>query len=364
MKTESEREEGDRLAGAPHPRTTRTLVGHEEAQAEILHAWNSGRFPHAFLIGGPEGIGKATLAYKIARFVLSQPSVPAKSLNVSNDNPAVHQIAALSHPDFLLLRRIAPDEDKKVPTEILLGAARPIKKKKSPTEIVLGETGNRENFFASTAASGGYRVCIVDALDDLNKSGANALLKILEEPPARSLFLLISHSPGRLLATIRSRCRKLLLRPLATEDVTRALKNIAQETGDLPLDKIAEAAEASGGSVRHALSLLVGEGLGLEVRGMTEKLLASLPNPDGESLHRLGDSLRDRDGFYVFTETVEDWLAAAATAPGTPPARLARFAETWENVRRAGIETDAFGLDRKPFVFKVFAMLSEATQPS
>ena len=347
MKAETEREEGDRLAGAPHPRTTPALLGHDAAQAEILHAWNSGRFPHAFLIGGPEGIGKATLAYKIARFVLSGPPLAVKSLDVAPDHPAVHQVAALSHPDFLLLRRIAPDEDKKMPTEIPVGEIRKLVK-----------------FFGSTAAGGGYRVCIVDALDDLNKSGANALLKILEEPPARSLFLLISHSPGRLLATIRSRCRKLLLRPLSPEEVKHALKNIAQQTGDMPLDRIAEAAEASGGSVRHALSLLVGEGLGLEVRGMTEKLLASLPNPDGESLHRLGDSLRDRDGFYVFTETVEDWLAAAATAPGTPPARLARFAETWENVRRAGIETDAFGLDRKPFVFKVFAMLSEATQPS
>lgn len=345
MKTESEREEGDRLTGAPHPRTTQSLVGHEAAQTEILSAWNSGRFPHAFLIGGPEGIGKATLAYKIARFMLSQPPATAKSLDVPPSHPAVHQIAALSHPDFLLLRRIAPDEDKKVPTEIPVGEIRKLVK-----------------FFGSTAASGGYRVCIVDALDDLNKSGANALLKILEEPPAKSLFLLISHSPGRLLATIRSRCRKLLLRPLTTEEVTHALKNIASETGDLPLDKIAEAATASGGSVRHAFSLLLGEGL--EVRGMTEKLLAALPSPDGESLHRLGDSLRDRDGFYVFTETVEDWLAAAATEPGVSSARLARFAETWENVRRAGIETDAFGLDRKPFVFKVFAMLSEATQPN
>jgi len=345
VKTEAEREEGDRLAGAPHPRTTLALSGHEAAQGEILHAWNSGRFPHAWLIGGPEGIGKATLAYRIARFVLSNPPLPAKNLDVSPDDPAVHQIAALSHPDFLLLRRVAPDEDKKAPAEIPVGEVRKLVK-----------------FFGSTAAGGGYRVCIVDALDDLNKSGANALLKILEEPPARSLFLLVSHSPGRLLATIRSRCRKLTLRPLSTEEVTRAVKGIAQETGDIPLDKIAEAAEAGGGSVRHALSLLMGEGL--EVRGMTEKLLAALPSPDGESLHRLGDSLRDRDGFYVFTETVEDWLAAAATMPGASPARLARFAETWENVRRAGIETDAFGLDRKPFVFKVFAMLSEATQPS
>ncbi len=343
MKAESEREEGDRLAGAPHPRSRHTLVGHEAAQAEILAAWNAGRFPHAFLIGGPEGVGKATLAYRIARFVLANPKPGAKSLDVPADHPAARQIAALSHPDFLLLRRIAPEEGKPLPTEIKVEEIRKLVK-----------------FFGTTAAGGGYRVCIIDALDDLNKSGANALLKILEEPPARSLFLLISHSPGRLLATIRSRCQKISLRPLAAEEVTRAVQDIAHETEDFPSDKIAEAAQASGGSVRHALSLAMGQGL--EVRGMTEKLLARLPETDGESLHKLGDSLRDREGFYIFTETVEDWLAAAATGKGASPARLARFAETWENVRRAGIETDAFGLDRKPFVFKVFSMLADATR--
>jgi DNA polymerase-3 subunit delta' len=343
LKTESEREEGDRLPGAPHPRTRFSLIGHGSAESEVLAAWNGGRFPHAFLIGGPEGIGKATLAYKIARFVLANPIPGASSLDVPADHPVARQIAALSHPDFLLLRRIAPEEDKKVPTEIKVDEIRKLVK-----------------FFGTTAANDGYRVCIVDALDDLNKYGANALLKILEEPPARSLFLLISHSPGRLLATIRSRCQKLTLRPLSTEEVSKAIQGIASEIDELPSDKIPEAAKASGGSVRHALSLLLGEGLA--VRGMTEKLLAGLPVVDGESLHKLGDSLRDRDGFYVFAETVEDWLAVAATEANASPTRLARFAETWENVRRAGIETDAFGLDRKPFVFKVFSMLADATR--
>ena len=343
MKTESEREEGDRLSGAPHPRRRFSLVGHTAAEAEILAAWNGGRFPHAFLIGGPEGIGKATFAYRIARFVLAHPKPGASSLDVAADHPVARQITALSHPDFLLLRRIAPEEDKKVPIEIKVDEIRKLVK-----------------FFGTTAANGGYRVCIVDALDELNKHGANALLKILEEPPASSLFLLISHSPGRLLATIRSRCQKLSLRPLSTEEVSKAVQEIASEVDGLPAARISEAAKASGGSVRHALSLLLGEGLA--VRGMTEKLLAGLPAVDGEGLHKLGDSLRDRDGFYVFAETVEDWLAAAATEANASPARLARFAETWENVRRAGIETDAFGLDRKPFVFKVFSMLADATR--
>lgn len=343
MKTEPEREEGDRLAGAPHPRTRSSLVGHAATETEVLAAWNGGRFPHAFLIGGPEGIGKATLAYRIARFVLAHPKPGASSLDIAADHPVARQVAVLSHPDFLVLRRIAPEEEKKIPTEIKVDEIRKLVK-----------------FFGTTAANDGYRVCIVDALDDLNKHGANALLKMLEEPPARSLFLLISHSPGRLLATIRSRCQKLSLRPLSDKDVSKALQEIAAEADDLPAAKIPEAAKASGGSVRHALSLLLGEGLA--VRDMTEKLLAELPVVDGESLHKLGDSLRDRDGFYVFTETLEDWLAAAATDTDAPPARLARFAETWENVRRAGIETDAFGLDRKPFVFKVFSMLADATR--
>lgn len=343
MKAEAEREEGDRLAGAPHPRARRELLGHEAAQAEVLAAWNAGRLPHAFLIGGPEGIGKATLAYRIARFVLAQPERGAKSLDIPADHPVARQVAALSHPDFLVLRRIAPEDGKNLPTEIKVEEVRKLVK-----------------LFGNTAASGGYRVCIIDSLDELNKSGANALLKVLEEPPSRSLFLLISHSPGRLLATIRSRCQRIALRPLATEDVARALQSLAPEIEGVPADKISEAAAASGGSVRHALSLLMGQGL--EVRGMTEKLLAELPSPDGERLHKLGDSLRDREGFYIFAETVEDWLASAATQRGAPPARLARLAQTWENVRRAGIETDAFGLDRKPFVFKVFSMLADATR--
>lgn len=345
MKSENEREEGDRLSGAPHPRERTALVGHAAAEAEVLAAWNAGRLPHAFLIGGPEGVGKATLAYRIARFVLANPKPAATHLELPAEHPVARQVAALSHPDLLVLRRIAADEEKKVPTEISVAEVRRLVK-----------------FFGTTAAYGGYRICIVDSLDELNKYGANSLLKILEEPPPNSLFLLISHSPGRLLATIRSRCQKLSLRPLSEAGVEKAMTGLANEMEDLPQEKIPDAARASGGSVRHALSLLLGEGL--EVRNMTEKLLADLPAMNGEGMHKLGDSLRSNEGFYVFAETVEDWLAAAATDARQSPTRLARFAETWENVRRAGIETDAFGLDRKPLVFQVFSMLAEAAQAS
>lgn len=339
----SEREEGDRLAGAPHPREQTKFFGHAAAEAEILAAWNRGRLPHALLLGGPEGIGKATLAYRIARFLLSAPKQGAKSLEVPADHPASRQVAALSHPDLVVLRRIANEEGKK-----------------PPSEIPVDEVRRAISFFGSTAAMGGWRVAIVDSVDELNANGTNALLKVLEEPPPQSLFLLISHTPGQLIATIRSRCQKISLRPLAEADVVKTVESIADKISDLPREQIKEAAAAAGGSVRRALALLLGEGL--EVRGLTEEMLAKLPAVDGEALHKLGDKLYGGDALYVFAETVEDWLAQSATKKGAAPARLARFAKTWENVRRAAAETDIYNLDRKPLVFQVFSMLAEATR--
>ena len=190
----SEREEGDRLKGSPHPREQTKFFGHAAAEAEVLAAWNRGRFPHALLLGGPEGIGKATLAYRIARFLLAAPKSGATSLEIPADHPVSRQVAALSHPDLIALRRIASEEGKK-----------------PPSEISVDEVRRAISFFGSTAAMGGWRIAIVDSVDELNKNGTNALLKVLEEPPAHSLFLLISHAPGRLIATIRSRCQKISL---------------------------------------------------------------------------------------------------------------------------------------------------------
>jgi DNA polymerase-3 subunit delta' len=333
--------EGDRFPGAPHPRERIDLIGHADAEAAVLAAWAVDRLPHAWLIGGREGIGKATLAYRIARFVLSNPKPGASSLHVAVDHPASRQIAALAHPDLLVLRRVA-EEGKKLPSEIPVAQAR-----------------RTVTFFGSTAAYGGYRVCVVDSIDEMNRFGANALLKVLEEPPPRSLLLIVSHAPGRVLATIRSRCQRVMLRPLSTADVTRVLESLAPAMPDLNPVQFAQAAEASGGSARHALALLTGEGL--EVRNLTRAALARLPVTDGLALHALGDRMAGEEGLAVFAETVEDWLADAARAKAEP-ARLARLAETWEKVRRAAAEAEVFRLDRKPLVFQVFAMLAEATR--
>jgi DNA polymerase-3 subunit delta' len=339
--------EGDRLAGAPHPRDTRNLYGHAEAEATILAAWKQKRLPHAILIGGPEGIGKATLAYRIARFVLARSPASIEDASATLDVDPEHlvskQIAAQSHPDLLVLHRLYNDDTKKLRTEIRVDDVR-----------------RTVSFFGSTSAYGGYRICIVDSAEELNRNGANALLKILEEPPPFSLLLIVSHSPGRLLPTIRSRCRRILLRPLAEPDTIRAAQDVAAENEEIPGDQIVDAARASGGSVRHALELLLGESM--EVRTLTTGLLTQLPAVDGEGLHVLGDRIRRNEELTIFAETVGDWLARAATASGEPPARLARLAEAWEKVRRAAVEAEIYNLDRKPLVFQVFSELAEATR--
>jgi DNA polymerase III subunit delta' len=340
-------EQADRLAGARHPRDTQHLYGHAEAEAAVLAAWAQARLPHAILIGGPSGIGKATLAYRIARFVLArsgtETSLTAKSLEVPVDHPARRQISAQSHPDLLVLRRqLNPDTEK------------------LRSEIRVDDVRRSVPFFGSTAAAGGYRIAIVDSAEELNRNGANALLKVLEEPPPQSLLLIVSHAPGRLLATIRSRCRRLMLRPLSPEDVGRAVTDVANTNDEIPRDQIKEASAACGGSVRHALELLLGESL--EVRNLTASLLARLPALDGEGLHTLGDRIRRNEELTIFAETVGDWIAAAATDTAEPPARLARFATAWENVRRATLEAEVFNLDRKPLVFQVFSTLAEAAR--
>jgi DNA polymerase-3 subunit delta' len=335
--------EGDRLAGAPHPRERFDLVGHADTEAELLSAWKVDRLPHAILLGGPQGIGKATLAYRLTRFVLSGVRKDAKDLSVAEDHPISRQVASLSHPDLLVLRRVK-EEDKKAISQV----------------IRVEDTRRITSFFGSTSAYGGWRVCIVDAIEEMNAASANAILKLLEEPPSRSLFLLISHTPGRLLPTIRSRCRRITMKPLTSGEVMQALASVARDLPEIEQSQFSSAAEASQGSVGRALSLMLGGEDGLEILEMTRNVLARLPNIESASIAALGDKLRG-DNLGVFAEAVEDWLAEAATGDGDP-ARLARFAEAWEKVRRATATAEIYNLDRKPLVFQVFTMLSDAAR--
>src|SRR4030081_3780757 len=233
----SARQADPQIAAVP-PRETTALSGHGEAETALLDAYRSGRIPHAWLIGGTLGIGKATLAYRMARFVLAHrdPLAPnvqaAKTLAVDPSHPVARHIAAGAHGGLLTLERTLNDK----------GVMR--------TVVTVDETRETISFFGSTAAVEGWRVCVVDTVDELNANAANALLKVLEEPPRQSLFLLVSHAPARVLPTIQSRCRKLPLRPLATRDVIQAAAQAANIAIDDPA--LSEAAEASDGSVARA----------------------------------------------------------------------------------------------------------------
>jgi DNA polymerase-3 subunit delta' len=333
---------------AVHPRETTALFGHREAETALLNAYRSGRIPHAWLIGGPLGIGKATLAYRMARFVLANrnPLAPevqqAGTLAVDPSDPVARHVAAGAHGGLLTLERTLNDK----------GVMR--------TMIVVDQTRETIPFFGSTAAVDGWRVCIVDTVDELNPNAANALLKSLEEPPRQSLFLLVSHAPARVLPTILSRCRKLALRPLATPDVVSAAAQAADiDVGDPAL---AEAAEAAEGSVARALTLLGGDALKLQQR--TAALLAGLPQVDPRELHALGDALggSDRVSLAAFIDSVDRWVSERLRADNANAnlARLARLAEVWEKISRAARDTAEYNLERKPLVFSVFGQLAEA----
>ncbi|HKH00540.1 MAG TPA: DNA polymerase III subunit delta' [Bradyrhizobium sp.] len=334
------------------PRETTALFGHRDAETALLNAYRSGRIPHAWLIGGPAGIGKATLAYRMARFVLAHRNPlasavqRAETLWIDPSDPVASRVAAGAHGGLLTLERTVNEK----------GVMRSV--------ITVDETRETISFFGSTAAVEGWRVCIVDTVDELNPNAANALLKVLEEPPQQSLFLLVSHAPARVLPTILSRCRKLLLRTLESGDVVRAAAQAANVAPDDP--KLIEAAGAAEGSVARALMLLGGDALKLKQR--TAALLATLPQVDPRELHALGDALggTDRVALAAFIDSVDRWLsdrlrADEADANANLP-RLARLAEVWEKINSAARDTESYNLERKPLVFSVFGLLAEATR--
>jgi DNA polymerase III subunit delta' len=287
-------DEADCAPGAPHPREAAALFGQEEAEATVLEAAAAGRLPHAWLLTGPRGVGKATLAWRIARFLLAGGDA-ARGLGVPPSHPVFRQTAALSHPGLVLCRR--PWDDK-------AGRLR--------AEIPVDEIRALTAFFRLSAAEGGPRVAIIDAADEMNAAAANALLKLLEEPPPRAALLLVSHRPARLLPTIRSRCRVLRCRPLDPAALAAALDAAGAPAGaDAPA-----LAELAAGSAGAAFALLAADGLALY--GEIVALLAEAPPLDRSRLIALADSAAGRAGAAR--------LDAIALLTGLTLGRLARHA--------------------------------------
>ncbi|MEL7259197.1 MAG: DNA polymerase III subunit delta', partial [Pseudomonadota bacterium] len=258
----------DRVDGAPHPRETAQLFGHGAAEATFLNAFNSGRLHHAWLISGPRGIGKATLAWRLARFLLATPdadeqglfgdALPApETLDVPSDHPVARRILAGSDPGLFHICRAVNEKTGRLRDQIVADNVREL---------------NR--FLGLSATDGGRRVVLIDVADEMNVQAANALLKMLEEPPVRTTFLLVSHQPDRLLPTIRSRCRDLRLMPLSAQDMQSALAQAGIEAGA----DAAALAELSGGSAGEAVRLHNLDGLRTYAELL--ELFASLPRLD------------------------------------------------------------------------------------
>lgn len=347
----------DALDGWPPPEAQPNWYGAPAAEAVLLDAYRSGRMHHGWLLGGPKGIGKATLAYRFARFALAHPdpASAAVDLSVPEDSPAFRRVAGRAHANLLAMER--PWDDKN---------------KRYKTELAVDEIRRTVGFFGSTSGEGGWRIAIVDPADDMNPSAANALLKILEEPPSRSLFFIVSHTPGRLLPTIRSRCRRLEVAPLPPEAIAAAIR----DNGSIDADgeDIALAARLAEGSLRRAILLLQEDGIAT-YRAFA-RFAATVGDPDVTRMHALADSVSGRganDAYDGFLDTVRAWLGrrvrgepepAADATPGQAvrAVPLARWAEVWEKVAQSSTEADDLNLDRKQVVLSILMSLARAAR--
>jgi len=341
--------EVDALPGIPLPHERDRLIGHGKAEQTLLEAYRSRRLHHAWILGGPKGIGKATLAFRLARFAVAHPdrfgseAASRSDLHVPEDHPAARQIKAGGHPNILHLRR--PWDDKS---------------KRFKSELPVDEIRRTVSFFGTTASATAWRICIVDAADDMNVSSANALLKILEEPPERCLFLVLSHAPGRLLPTIRSRCRRLDLAPLETAEIASGLQELAPAS--VPSgDDLEEIARTADGSLRSALTLLSGDGLAI-AKGFRQ-LAETADRLDLAAVHALADLVAARgqtDNWESFQHIAETWLHTRmrqALENGVPNAF--GHVELWERTKRSIGESDALNLDRKQVVLDFFLSLRD-----
>jgi DNA polymerase III subunit delta' len=279
----AEIEAADCVDEALHPRRNPRLAGHDAALGIAARAIRTGRPPQAWMLCGPPGIGKATFGYRIARYLLAYGATDRgqADLSVPPDDPTAMLVAGGAHPGLLTLkRRVNPDTGKLA------------------SVLSVEEVRKLAGFFGMTSGMGGWRIALIDALDDMNAAAANALLKLLEEPPARAMLILIAHAPGRTLPTIRSRCQKLFLRPLDAQIMAAEIDRLLPE---LPADERASLIRLAGGSPGAALRLASGDGVMLA--GEADRLIEQAGSPDIPALFALADKIaRIADGLDRFGE--------------------------------------------------------------
>ena len=292
----------DRIEGAPHPRETPTLFGQQKAKADFLEAYNTGRLHSGWLFTGPRGVGKATLAWKIGTFLLSEDAgggmfgdLPpaATSLDVSPDNPNVALVQSGAHPRLTVVKRPYNYDTKKLRQEITVDAVRGLK-----------------DFFHMSSADGGRRVVIVDAADEMNRNAANAILKELEEPPADTTIMLIAHQPSRLLPTIRSRCRELRCARLEADDLSAAL-----DQAGVMVQNVDGLAALADGSAGDAIRLTRHDGL--QIYAGLIQLFDGLPQLNRPAALKLAESCAARGAethYGLVLDLMDQFLARLARA--------------------------------------------------
>jgi DNA polymerase III subunit delta' len=335
--------ETDRLEGFPHPRETTALVGQDLALERAARAIRGGHPPQGWLITGPPGIGKATLAYRIARYMLAYGATAqgAEDLSVPEREPNALQLAAGAHPGLMVLKRGLNDSGKLM------------------SETSVNVVRKLQGFFGMTSGAGGWRIAIVDTADDMNHAAANALLKLLEEPPSRAVLLLLSHVPGRLLPTIRSRCQRLDLRPL---DEATLEKQLAHLLPDSSAAARAALARLSGGSLGMALQLSAGDSVALAQEA--DRLLDHAASPDIAAILALGDRIwRITDGLDTFATFLTDALVqrirARAQAGGT---NLDRWVECLNKLNASFARTAALNLEPRQTILSAAGTLAQAAK--
>ena len=327
----------------PPPRENEQLIGHPEAEAAMLAAMRSGRMHHAWLITGPEGIGKATLAFRFARRLLA--GLPdGEDLSLPADHPVFNRVAAGTHADLLTIEREYDEKRKRLREGIIVETVRKV-----------------PDFLHLTPAEGGWRVVIIDGAEQMNRNAANALLKMLEEPPPRAILLLVCALPGRLLPTIRSRCRLLRLNPLDDDLMDRLLRT-ALPTSTKPERQVLIAlAEGSPGR-----ALLIAEGQGIALAQTAEQILDRLPALDLSAAMDLADKLAAGEGAYSdFMDLLRHVVAAdVRKAARGDPTRLSglrspeAWVETWQAMTRLQHETEQLNLDKRQALIQALGLLS------
>ncbi len=330
------------MAETPHPREAFQLIGHEGPEAALEDARGRGRLHHAWLLTGPEGVGKATFAYRAARRLLGAPADAAHGvLGSSPDHPVSRQVMARSHPDLLVIEREGPD-----------GKPRKV--------IPVDDVRKLAEFFSKSPASAPHRVAIIDAADDLNSNAANALLKPLEEPPERGVLLMVAHAPGRLLPTIRSRCRRLAFQPLGVEAAAEFVRSRQDVTEEAAL----RLARMAGGAPGRAWTLAAGQALAMD--DAAKALLAGLPKIDEAMALALSEKFRGGEGqtqfnllFDRLAERIHGFTAErAAQGQGS----LDRWVRAWETLQRLPREVEALNLDRTDAFFSALEDLRLAAR--